>query len=144
MILADTNILLRSLHTADPHYAITENSLMKLRSRQEVLCIAPQNIIEFWSVATRPASENGFGLSVAKAEAEIATVLRLFHLLPYKAEALDAWRRIVLAHGVVGKQTHDAHIVAMMEVHSVTSLLTFNGAHFMRYPGITVLNPAEM
>jgi len=91
VIFADTNILLRSLHTAEPHYAITENALEKLRSRQEILCIAPQNIIEFLSVATRPATENGFGLSAARAAAEIAMLLRLFHLLPYRAEVLDAW-----------------------------------------------------
>ena len=53
-------------------------------------------------------------------------------------------RRIVLTQGVIGKQTHDAHIVAMMEVHSVTSILTFNDAHFIRYPGITVLNPVRL
>jgi predicted nucleic acid-binding protein len=144
VIFADTNILLRSLHTADPHYAIAENALAKLRNRQEILCIAPQNIIEFWSVATRPANENGFGLSAARAASEVATLLRLFHLLPYRAEVLDAWRRIVLAQAVIGKQTHDAHIVAMMEVHSVTSILTFNDTHFMRYPSITVLNPAQL
>jgi len=74
----------------------------------------------------------------------VATLLRLFHLLPYRADVLDAWRRIVLAQGVAGKQTHDAHIVAMMEVHSVMSILTFNDAHFRRYPGITVLNPAQL
>jgi len=53
-------------------------------------------------------------------------------------------RRIVLTQGVIGKQTDDAHIVAMMEVHSVTSILTFNDAHFIRYPGITVLNPVRL
>jgi predicted nucleic acid-binding protein len=57
---------------------------------------------------------------------------------------LEAWRRIVLAQGVSGKQAHDAHIVAMMEVHSVTSILTFNDMHFRRYPGITPVNPAQV
>jgi hypothetical protein len=42
------------------------------------------------------------------------------------------------------QQAHDAHLVAMMQVNSVASILTFNGKHFPRYPGITVLNPAEV
>lgn len=43
-----------------------------------------------------------------------------------------------------GKQTHDAHLVAMMEMHSVTSILTFHDRHLKRYPGITALHPAEV
>jgi hypothetical protein len=43
-----------------------------------------------------------------------------------------------------GKQTHDAHLVAVMEVHSVQSVLTFNVSHYRRFPNITVLNPAEI
>jgi hypothetical protein len=50
VILSDTNILLRSLDTTAPHYQIVENALAKLTSRQEVLCVAPQNVVEFWSV----------------------------------------------------------------------------------------------
>jgi predicted nucleic acid-binding protein len=57
---------------------------------------------------------------------------------------LETWQRIVVEHGVSGKQAHDAHIVAMMQVHSVMSILTFNGTHFKRYPGINVLAPEEV
>ena len=69
---------------------------------------------------------------------------RLFRLLPSTPDVLEAWQRIVVSHGVLGKQTHDAHLVAMMQVHSVTSILTFNVSHFERYPGIAVLNPAQI
>jgi predicted nucleic acid-binding protein len=46
--------------------------------------------------------------------------------------------------GVAGKQTHDAHLVAVMQVHSVPSILTFNGAHFTRFPGVGVIDPAQV
>jgi hypothetical protein len=55
----------------------------------------------------------------------------------------DAWQRIVVIHGVVGKQTHDAHLAAIMQVHAVKSILTFNVSHFERFPGIQVLSPAR-
>jgi len=32
----------------------------------------------------------------------------------------------------------------VMQVYSVTAILTFNGNDFKRYPGITVLNPANV
>ena len=141
MILSDTNILLRSLETTAPHYQIVENALAKLRGRQEVLCVAPQNVVEFWSVATRPVNENGLGMDARRADAEITALLRLFCLLPYRQEVLETWRRIVVAQGISGKQAHDAHLVAIMQVHSIPTILTFNDAHFRRFPGITALNP---
>jgi predicted nucleic acid-binding protein len=146
VLFADTNILLRSVHTSDPQYAVTERALTRLRQRGETLCIAPQNVIEFWSVATRPQGgpHNGLGLAPSRAAAEIKALLRLFSVLPYKPEVLDTWRRIVERHGVIGTQAHDAHLVAMMQAHSITSILTFNGGDFTRYPGITVLDPAKV
>ena len=54
-----------------------------------------------------------------------------------------AWEMLVGKHLVSGKQAHDAHLVAVMLVYAVTSILTFNIADFQRYPGITVLDPAQ-
>jgi predicted nucleic acid-binding protein len=51
------------------------------------------------------------------------------------------WRHLVVAAGVSGVQVHDAHLVAVMCVHSLTHILTFNTADFTRYPGITVVHP---
>jgi predicted nucleic acid-binding protein len=50
---------------------------------------------------------------------------------------------LVGTHLVSGKQAHDAHLVAVMLVYAVTDILTFNIADFRRYPGITVLDPAQ-
>ncbi len=66
MILVDTNILLRSLHPQHPHYGPTKSALKLLRLRNETLCVAPQNLVEFWGVATRPLNENGLGMTVAR------------------------------------------------------------------------------
>ena len=40
-----------------------------------------------------------------------------------------AWKALVNALGVIGKQVHDARLVAVCHVHAVTHLLTFNVAH---------------
>lgn len=59
-----------------------------------------------------------------------------------------AWKAIVGALGVVGKQVHDARLVAVCHAHGVTHLLTFNVAHFARLatapPGVTVIDPATV
>jgi predicted nucleic acid-binding protein len=143
VILTDTNILLRSLQTSVARYSVVDNALDQLRQKREVLCVAPQNLVEFWSVATRPLGENGLGMTPSRAAMEITAIVRLFHLLPYTTEVLETWRRIVLTHAVSGKQTHDAHLVAIMQVHSVASILTFNGGHFTRFRGIQVIDPSQ-
>src|ERR1039458_10176750 len=107
-ILADTNVLLRSLYPEHPHCSAAEDALAALRLRGEVLCIAPQILIEFWAVATRPRDDNGLGLPPDKVAAELMSLRRLFRLLPSTPDVLEAWRRIVVTHGVIGKQTHDA------------------------------------
>jgi predicted nucleic acid-binding protein len=143
-VLIDSNVLLRSLHPGHPHYAAAGNSVATLRLRNEILCIAPQTLIEFWAVASRPREENGLGLPTARVATELMSLRRLFRLLPSTPEVLEAWQRIVVTHEILGKQTHDAHLVALMQVHSVQSVLTFNVSHFTRFPNITVLNPAQI
>ncbi len=144
MILADTNILLRSLHPEHPHHEIAEKALSTLRLSGETLCIGPQNLVEFWAVATRPWSENGLGLDSPVAAREIAKLRRLFHLLAYPQEVPDTWQRMVVDLGISGKQTHDAHLAAIMRINAVPSIPTFNGAHFIRFPGIAVIDPAQV
>ena len=64
--LADTNVLLRLLQRSDPDHAIIRSALRTLQRRGEQICFAPQNLVEFWCVCTRPTSANGFGLTVAE------------------------------------------------------------------------------
>src|SRR5260370_5380776 len=143
-ILADTNILLRSLYPEHPHYSIAESALSTLRLHNETLCIAAQNLIEFWAVATRSRDENGLGMTTARAAGEIATLRRFFRLLASTPDVLEAWQRIVTNLGISGKQTHDAHLVAIMQVYAVRTILPFNAGHFKRFTGITVLDPSQV
>ncbi len=52
-------------------------------------------------------------------------------------------RRLVVAHSVSGVRVHDARIVAAMNGYGISSLLTFNGPDFTRYPGIRVVHPND-
>ena len=45
-------------------------------------------------------------------------------------------------HSVKGVQSHDARIVAAMNIYSITHLLTFNVDDFKRYKEIEVIRPA--
>jgi predicted nucleic acid-binding protein len=51
------------------------------------------------------------------------------------------WRRLVVTYSVSGKPVYDARIVAAMNVHRITHILTFDATGFSRYPGLTILDP---
>jgi predicted nucleic acid-binding protein len=140
----DTNALLRSIddgHSAQP---IVNDGLLVLRNQGETLSIFPQNLIEFWAVATRPIANNGLGWTIDRAKSEFETLKYLFVLLPDTEAIFSEWERLVIHHRVGGKQVHDARLVAAMLVHDVTHLLTFNTSDFKRFSEITVVDPQNV
>jgi len=143
-VLIDTNVLGRMAEPAHPQHRLAITSTDALDHRGDRLCIVPQVLYEFWVVATRPTADNGLGLSVAEATAELARLKTLFLFLFDSAAIYPEWERLVTGHQVTGKSGHDARLVAAMAVHGLTHLLTFNTAHFARYHGIAVLDPAAL
>ena len=125
------------------HHALSE-----LHRRGDILYVTPQVLIEFRNVATRPVAVNGLGLSVTQTEAKTAGFEAIFPLLGDTLDIYTAWKSLVAAVGVVGKQVHDARLVAVCHAHGVKSLLTFNVAHFVRMasfgPGIVAVDPATI
>ena len=140
-VLLDTNILTRlALHT-HPMHRTAQDAVTALRHGGETLCIVPQNVYEFWVVATRPVAANGLGFTAPQADIELTRLETLFSLLPDTPAIFPEWRSLVVAHTVLGKNAHDARLVAAMLAHGLTRLLTFNVADFLRFAGITVLDP---
>ena len=119
-----------------------------LHERGDSIQITPRNLVEFRAVATRPIASNGLGLSVADAEAQAEAFEAVFPLLEETPAIFPAWKALVAAEGVIGKQVHDARLVAVCHAHQVTHLLTFNGSHFARLsrhgPGVEVIDPADV
>lgn len=146
--LIDTSILMRLANVTDPAHSIAARAVVELHRAAEVLHITPQVLIEFRSAATRPKLANGAGLPAADAEAHAATFEAKFPLLPETPGIYPAWKSIVAALGVIGKQVHDARLIAICHVHGVTHLLTFNVAHFARMaalgPGTVIVDPATV
>ena len=140
----DTNILLRIARRDDPDHAVVDTALARLAEAGAVLYYTHQHIAGFWNVATRPANRNGFGLTPADADREIRAIEKGMVLLPDSEAIYREWRRLVVAHSVLGVQVHDARLAAAMKVHGVTHLLTLNAPDFKRYPHITVVHPGSL
>jgi predicted nucleic acid-binding protein len=146
--LLDTSILARLANTADAFHAVATRAVVELHWRGEVLHLTAQNLVEFRNVATRPAAVNRLGLSTVDAEAKAAAFEASFPLLVETPDIFPAWKALVAAVGVIGKQVHDARLVAVCHVHGVGHVLTFNVAHFAAMgrvaPGVVVVDPGTI
>lgn len=145
--LLDTGILLRLANTSDRQHSTIRAAVGILGNRGEPLFIANQNIAEFCNVTTRPIENNGLGLSPAEAlnaiERDIDPICSVL------AETDDIYRelkRLIAKYAVVGKQVHDARLVAMMLVWRIENILTLNDRDFRRYEpeGISIVTPETL
>lgn len=141
--LADTNIILRLAEPAHPMHGLALTAVKKLFADGHNLCLIPQNLIEFWNVATRPADKNGFGWTPVRTDVDVSGLESNFTILPDSPSIYPEWRRLVVAHSVAGKQVHDTRLVAAMNVNQIKHLLTFNTDDFKRFTGIILIDPSK-
>ena len=143
--LLDSNLLLRSADPPHPQHGAARMAIRTLAARRHELVVVTQCENEFWAVATRSVANNGLGMTTAQADAELTAIESQFRLLPDHPAVHPQWRQLVVTHGVSGKPTHDARLVAAMFVYRIDALLTFNDTHFRRFqPAIQVFTPADV
>lgn len=115
-VLIDTSILLRLVVPDDANFASSLRALEVLREQRHVTAVVPQNLYEFWVVATRPSEQNGLGLSPREAEAELERVSPpRFRLLLDERGIFPNWKQLVTSFEVRGKLAHDTRLVAAMQ-----------------------------
>src|ERR1700758_5468487 len=97
-VLIDTNILLRSAQPNHPLCRPATAAVAKLIREGESIFFCPQNIAEFWNVATRPIALNGLGMSPEGAAHEIGEIEKTLTLLPDVPAIYDIWKQIVMQY----------------------------------------------
>src|SRR4051794_13087977 len=113
-VLLDTKILGRIPDASHAQHLAAVDAVAILVGRGDNPCLVQQVLYEFWVVATRPASANGLGLDAGQAAVELIRLEGLYQLLPEGPAIYPEWKRLVAAHQVVGKNAHDARLVAAM------------------------------
>jgi predicted nucleic acid-binding protein len=143
-MLVDTSVLVRTLQPHHSLYPPADRAIRMLPEHGRKLHIVAQILIELWVVATRPLGENGLGMTPAEAAKELGRIKGMFLFLPETPAIYPAWEALVLNHAISGKLSHDARLVAAMQVHGLAAILTFDKTGFSRFPGIEVIHPAEV
>jgi len=142
--LIDTNILTRLAEPGHTMHQPAFDAVKRLTQQGHTLHVVPQNLYEFWVVCTRPINVNGLGKSAPEAIAELVSIKSLFLLAEDTPAIFGAWERLVTSIPILGKNAHDARLVAAMTVHGLSHLLTFNDKDFRSYPGMIATNPADV
>jgi len=92
------------------------------------LCIVPRAYTSSgWCYA--PGFSNGLGLSTADAEAQLNRIKGMFSCYRTRRH-LSGLEALVTKYQVCGKPAHDARLVAAMQVHGLTAILTFDKTGF--------------
>src|SRR5262245_51447071 len=148
MILLDTNLLTRMTRSHDPQSGVARAAIQTLLGRGERLIVVPQNLYEFWAVATRPpgpppTGRNGLGMTPSQAGHWLRFFRRRFTLLPDREELSRLWQELVERHVVTGFRAHDVRLVAAMQSYGISRLLTFNETDFRGLP-IAILDPSSV
>lgn len=142
--LADTNLLLRLADPDAPQHGAATQALAHLLGKGDEVFVTPQNFIEFWAVATRPVEANGFGWNRERTAQEVIEMQRRFPMLPDSPEIFPRWMELVRRLPIHGKRVHDARLVAVIEVHSIEHLITFNTTDFETFPSLSLIDPRNL
>jgi predicted nucleic acid-binding protein len=143
-VLVDTNVLMRSAEPTHVMHPAAIASAAILLGQGDRLCLAPQNLYEFWVASTRPKEQNGLGFDAGRAEGELARLKTQFAILGDSPAVLAQWENLIVKYQVIDKNAHDTRLVAAMIVHGIPRILTFNTADFQRYQEITAIAPADL
>lgn len=91
--LLDTNIVLRFSDPRDRQHNLVTDAVFRVTAQGDQCVITSQVLIEFWVVATRPVTVNGFGWSVEQTRASIDRLLNIFPRLEDRPEVFPIWWR---------------------------------------------------
>ena len=144
--LLDTNILLRRADNQSALHQRATEAVASLLASRALVCLTPQNLIEFWNVATRPAAKNGLGWNATQTQIELSALRSRFTFLPDNPAIFAQWERLVTTHNVQGVQVHDTRLAAVALAYGVENILTFDTKDFRRFApeGLSIVDPATV
>lgn len=132
-VLVDTNVLLSATALTRPLHRAALEVLNEWPNQGRILATSPQVLREYLAVATRPAEANGLGLTVEDALANTSAFRSRMRLLLETESGWERLRSLIATYGCLGKQVHDANLVATALTSGVAKLVTANPADFNRF-----------
>lgn len=130
LVVVDTNVLLAATDRSRQHHEVATRFVNEDARR---LAVCPQIVREYLAVSSRPVEVNGLGLSAKDAVANVDQFLQGMEVLTEGAATTLSLMELIVAGPTVGKQVHDANVVAVALAHRAAAIVTDNTRHFSRF-----------
>ena len=143
MGLVDTNILVYRADQ-DSAFHLPSVDLIDRGLRGDIsLCLAPQNLTEFYAVITNPKRvANPIAPVDARVEIEGYLQSQNIHKIYQTVDLMPRLLELINKYPPKRQQIFDLQLVATMLVNDVTRIYTFNAKHFQLYQEIEVITIA--
>ncbi|MEX0974750.1 MAG: type II toxin-antitoxin system VapC family toxin [Bacillota bacterium] len=142
MIAIDTNVLVYAVSEQDPHHGPSRNLIDGVAAGRVSACIFPQNLLEFYAVATNPRRVQR-PLSVTEALKEMTALRSILQVVSPRESALDILEGLVATSETTQADVFDAFIAAQMQDAGIHTLCTYNTGDFETFL-IELRTPEEL
>jgi predicted nucleic acid-binding protein len=132
-VMLDTNVLLAATDKGRAEHRDALTILNEWAAGDTTLCTSGQILREYLAVATRPAEQNGLGLEPADAVSNMRAIRERAAFLAEDATVADRLQGLLTDVECIGKQVHDANVIATMLAHGVGMVVTMNVEDFARF-----------
>jgi predicted nucleic acid-binding protein len=136
-VFIDTNILLRYDVRETPEHAQVRHAVRSILERGSALWISRQILREYCRAVTHPTFSKP--LTMPQAVARVRQLRPFFHVADEDEYVTQYLMTLLETVPIGGKQVHDANIIATMQAHGLTHLLTLNLDDFHRFNHLVIL-----
>lgn len=142
LALVDTNVLVYAVYQDSPHHGRCRALLDKAETGDLRLCVAPQNLAEFYAVVTDPRRVDA-PRSPSEALDAIEHVLAMpgISLLVIPNDTVDRWIALMRKRPVTRGAVFDVQLAAIMLGNGVRKICTLNDSDFRGFEELEVLAP---
>lgn len=131
-VFVDTNILLRSIHQLASQHLLARQLVEQYHNNGYELWINRQVIREYLVQVTR-AGVLSTPLDIPQAIQRLYQIELVYHIADETHDVTKMLKSVIQQFPTVGKQIHDANIVATMLTHGIDTLLTLNVSDMKRF-----------
>jgi predicted nucleic acid-binding protein len=140
--LVDTNVLVYRADRDSAFHLPSVNLINRGLRGGIPLCLAPQNLTEFYAVVTSPKRvANPIAPVDARAEIEKYLQSQNIRKIYQTAALMSKLRELIDKYRPTRQQIFDLQLVATMLINNITRIYTFNAKHFQPYQEIEVITP---
>ncbi len=131
-VFVDTNVLFHARVIQSPFHQVADKMLTQLVSSRNKIWLSRQVLREYLSVMSRPG-KFPVAIPMASLTDDVQEFESQFEIAEDGPQVTASLLTLLNTIPTLGKQVHDANIVATMLASGISNLLTQNVADFQRY-----------